>query len=74
MIKEITKEDIGEQWQLIAEEDINIIPIHDLIIHTESEECICKPKIIVENDINIIVHNSADNREIFETIETNIKN
>jgi hypothetical protein len=42
----------------------HIIPVDDLKEHSESADCWCQPK--VDEEINLIVHNSADNREAFE--------
>ena len=51
-----------------AEEEIvvHVLPINDLRVHEESRQCWCRP---TENEPGIIVHNSLDGREHFETGE-----
>jgi len=46
----------------------HIYPIHDLREHvTDGDECWCNPTIDEEDDI--VIHNAADERELFETGE-----
>lgn len=44
---------------------IHVLPINDLCEHEETETCWCKPRY----DEGVIVHNSMDGREHFETGE-----
>jgi len=46
----------------------NILPINDLKEHTENSTCECKPKVIFENGVMIVVHNSYDGREFREQL------
>lgn len=46
---------------------IHIIPINDLREHAISSSCWCNPDI--EDDGDMIVHNSMDGREHYETGE-----
>lgn len=58
---------------------IHILPVDDIIIHSESEDCICKPRIILVpislvpvgevGGGKIIVHHSGDGRELYESRE-----
>ena len=43
----------------------HILPINDLREHEESESCWCKPEV----DEGVIIHNSMDGREEYETGE-----
>lgn len=47
---------------------INIIPVDDLLPHTEMSTCKCGPVIIMESDQIIIRHNSYDERELIEEL------
>ena len=52
---------------MIPEEPMHIYPLFDLRDHIlEGFKCWCKPE---ENDYGVIVHNSMDGREKFETGE-----
>lgn len=44
----------------------NVTPMNDLKEHVHSMRCWCKPK-RDDEDERIIIHNSADGREAFET-------
>ena len=47
--------------------DLHVIPIKDLREHQESQKCWCLPKVErVAKDSRLIVHNSADGRELVE--------
>ena len=49
--------------------DIHVVPINDLKEHIQiGLECWCHPKMIIEDlgDLRIIVHASADGRELIE--------
>ncbi len=41
---------------------IHVLPINDLKDHEESEKCWCKPVV----DEGVCVHNSMDQRELYE--------
>ena len=43
----------------------HVLPINDLRDHIESPNCWCRPK-RDEEDQRIIIHNSMDNRELYE--------
>lgn len=47
-------------------DNIHILPMNDLIPHTESVDCLCHPKVELEGDTQIVVHNSFDKREELE--------
>jgi len=40
----------------------HVVPVNDLREHVRSRDCWCKPRV----DLSICVHNSADQRELFE--------
>lgn len=46
---------------------IHVLPTNDEVPHVESEQCWCKPK--VEENGQLIIHNSFDGREDFEDID-----
>ena len=47
--------------------DIHVLPVNDLREHVESEDCWCHPRIErVGDDGWLVVHNSADGRELVE--------
>lgn len=46
---------------------VHVYPINDLRVHeTEGKDCWCCPKIDDEGEEIIVVHNSLDQREVFE--------
>jgi hypothetical protein len=47
---------------------LHVMPLQDLREHEESDKCWCSPEIDPEWPM-IVVHNSADRREKFETGE-----
>jgi len=47
---------------------IHVIPLNDLIEHTESILCACEPKIIFDKSGTRIIHDSFDGREIIEEV------
>lgn len=53
---------------------IHIMPINDLEEHEESSTCKCSPKLIVENDEMIFIHNSYDGREYIEEVNEILNN
>ncbi len=54
----------------MSDPDVHVIPIGDIYEHQESRECWCQPKVTAnKQDVlqqPIIVHNSADGRELVE--------
>lgn len=44
---------------------INVIPLNDLKDHTDND-CLCKPKIEIVNNVTLVIHNSFDCRELTE--------
>ena len=51
----------------MSERDIHVSPINDLVDHVDDEDCWCEPKIETFTDgRRVIVHNSADSRELIE--------
>ena len=52
---------------IFTEREVHTIPIDDIKEHELSEDCWCRPE--VDFDIGIVIHNSADGREKFETGE-----
>lgn len=49
---------------MICPEQRHVVPLNDLKEHALSVECWCRPK--VDDDDNIVVHNSMDGRELYE--------
>ena len=50
---------------MIKQSDIwHVLPINDLREHKESKDCWCIP---IEDEDGVIVHNSMDGREKYET-------
>ena len=45
----------------------HVVPLNDLREHAEEATCWCNPRI--DEELNLVTHNSADNREAFETGE-----
>lgn len=52
-------------WNTLQLENfqVHVIPLNDLKVHRESENCFCLPAISADG---IVVHNSLDGREFFE--------
>ena len=46
--------------------DIHILPVNDIVLHEEVANCACLPKLSIQEDDVIIVHNSYDGREYLE--------
>ena len=46
---------------------IHVLPVDDTVEHIETQKCWCKPR--VEENGQIIIHNSFDGREDFEELE-----
>jgi hypothetical protein len=59
------------QWLAIGHSSphrwAEIVPINDLRQHEPGKDCWCSPDIEDEKDELIIIHNSLDEREKFET-------
>ena len=47
-------------------DDIHIIPLGDLHEHIVGTNCPCEPKIEVEGEVLIYIHNAWDHREAVE--------
>lgn len=48
----------------------HVYPLGDIIQHdTETDNCVCQPKIEFINGEKLVIHNSFDEREIFEDIQ-----
>lgn len=46
---------------------IHVVPNNDQHEHTEEGyKCLCNPKLRIENEHLIIIHNSYDGRELYE--------
>ncbi len=54
-------------------ESIHVTPLNDLKKHSEDFGCECKPKMVPENGVWIVVHNSFDGREVMEKDFAGIK-
>ena len=53
--------------QINQNDIIHVLPINDTHKHEEvSYKCLCNPKLMLENDHLIVVHNSWDGRELHE--------
>lgn len=46
--------------------DIHVLPVHDLREHVKSRDCWCAPDLQRESGTVIVVHRSADGRELIE--------
>lgn len=46
--------------------DIHVLPVNDLKPHSESRSCWCRPALKREGRGVLVVHNSADGRELVE--------
>ena len=53
---------------------IHVIPINDLKEHEEESTCHCSPRLIMENEEMIMVHNSFDGREKQSVMTTKMLN
>ena len=47
----------------------HVVPINDLEEHELSSSCKCNPKLTMENNEMIFIHNSYDLREIIEEVD-----
>lgn len=45
----------------------HVYPVDDLRDHEMTELCWCKPEVLVDEVEDIVVHNSMDGREAYET-------
>jgi hypothetical protein len=52
---------------------INVLPVNDLKEHVEATHCWCNPRVEIENDEMIVIHNSLDKREIVEQAYEHIR-
>lgn len=46
--------------------DVHVLPVDDLLQHCETRTCWCYPRLIVETRAMVVVHRSADGRELIE--------
>lgn len=46
--------------------DAHVLPIDDLMTHTETRECACGPFVDLSSDVPVIIHHAADFREYSE--------
>lgn len=44
----------------------HIVPVNDLIEHTDTEDCSCNPKVEIHENGKLVIHNAIDRREVFE--------
>lgn len=69
-----------QQWkaELICEDEgfqeISVEPINDIMPHTRSESCNCKPRVEYYYGVKNIIHNAFDFREELEECNMEIKN
>lgn len=57
------------QWKnIIIGDQVHVLPMDDLKEHQESENCWCNPR-RDEEELKLIIHNSVDQREKYETGE-----
>lgn len=57
-------------WETVIEEDtgiIHVLPIDDLREHAWHDECWCRPRWDEEEPTALLIHNSMDRREEYET-------
>lgn len=66
MVSEWVQIPENAQWKCLSNPP-EIIPMNDLRDHIEGEYCWCKP--YIDEQENVIVHNSMDGREKYETGE-----
>jgi hypothetical protein len=46
--------------------DVHVLPINDLIEHSETRGCVCRPDVQDLGGGIVVVHHAADAREYFE--------
>lgn len=46
--------------------DVHVLPVADTREHDELRQCWCRPRIDEQSGHAVVVHNSADGRELFE--------
>jgi hypothetical protein len=46
--------------------DIHVLPIHDLREHEDTRTCWCQPTLRQESGAMMVIHQSADGRELIE--------
>jgi len=65
---------VGSSWSSITlknnMETYHTLPVNDIAGHDESENCPCKPRIVLIGNGKLVIHNSWDGREAFEMKET----
>jgi hypothetical protein len=47
---------------------IHVLPVNDIAPHTERDTCPCAPVIEYEDGEKVVIHNSWDGREEWETM------
>lgn len=50
----------------------HVTPVNDIQEHAESVMCECCPKVEMEGEHLIVVHNAFDGRELIETMNENL--
>lgn len=51
----------------MADGDVHVVPIGDLIDHEETEDCICGPDVEIHPECWLVIHHSLDGRERHES-------
>lgn len=46
--------------------DVHVLPIHDLRAHQEARNCWCQPRVEAVGPGVVVIHQSADGRELIE--------
>lgn len=49
------------------DKEVHVIPEEDIVEHDLSELCSCQPRVEYHQIKNLIIHNSFDGREAFES-------
>ena len=50
----------------VGPDEVHVIPVQDLIEHTETEDCICGPTTTFLESGKLVTHASLDGRELNE--------
>ena len=51
----------------MAENDVHVVPLNDILEHSNDSDCWCDPEVNIVGADLVIVHNSFDGREERET-------
>lgn len=55
-------------WFVVPEDDgVHVTPVADMRAHAPHKGCWCDPRIEDTEGADVVVHNSVDERELFET-------